>query len=111
MYLSPKNHFIKNNKKKEEEINMERISKELIDKGIDKNVITFGMEDDTLTAYIGDYWFFISQEHNKTENDYTKEELINLIYEAINGKPINNDEEDEATECLYYKAILEEDLM
>lgn len=90
---------------------MERISKTLIIKGIENGIITFDMKDGCLTACIGDYWFFISSENDKTEEDYTKEHLAGLIYDTINSEPINDEEEDNATECLYYKAVLEESII
>lgn len=85
---------------------MERISKELIRKGIEQEIITFDMEDDMLIAHIGDNWFFISDELDKTENDFSKEELINMVHAAINDEPINDEDDEQATECLYYKAVL-----
>lgn len=85
---------------------MERINKDLIQKGIEQNVITFGMEDDMLIAYIGDYWFFISNELDKNEKSFTKDELVNMVYVSINDEPINDKDEDQAGECMYYKAVL-----
>lgn len=89
---------------------MERISRELVEEGIDNELILFGVEDDQLAAYIGDYWFFVTDELGTTEDDYSPEELTDLVYEAINDEPINSDDEDEATESLYYKYFLEERL-
>ena len=85
---------------------MERISKELIRKGIEQEIITFDTEDDMLIAHIGDYWFFISDELDKTEKDFSKEKLINMVHAAINDEPINDEDDEQATECLYYKAVL-----
>lgn len=85
---------------------MERISKSLIAKGLENGTITFGMEDDNLVAKIGDYWFYISSEYDKTEDDYTTEQLIDMIHTVINDEPINDEDEEYATECLYYKAVL-----
>lgn len=85
---------------------MERISKNLIEEGLNANIISFAIEDDLLTAHIGDYWFFISSEPNKNENDFSKEQLVDMIYEVINDEPINDDNEELATECLYYKSVL-----
>lgn len=87
---------------------MERISKELIQKGIANGTISFSMEYDTLTVHIGDYWFYISSEIGRTQDDFSNEQLVDRIYETINDEPINDDDEEKATECLYYKAVLEE---
>lgn len=92
---------------------MERISKELIRKGIENKTITFDMDadqSDQCIAYIGDYWFYISSPQSKKAEDCTTEELVGYVYEAINDEPINDDNDDDATECLYYKAVLEERL-
>lgn len=88
------------------EVIMERISKELIRKGIEQGIITFDTEDDMLIAHIGDNWFFISDELDKTENDFSKEEIINMVHATINDEPINDENDEQATECLYYKAVL-----
>lgn len=85
---------------------MERINKELVRKGIEQNVISFDIEDDMLIACIGDYWFFISDELGKGIESFSKEELVNMVYESINDEPINDEDEDQAGECLYYKAVL-----
>lgn len=89
---------------------MERISRELVGEGIDNELILFGVEDNQLVAHIGGYWFFITNELGTTEDDYSPEELTDLVYEAINDEPINSDDEAEATESLYYKYFLEERL-
>lgn len=88
----------------------ERIEKELIKKGLEKGIITFDMEDDLLIARIGDNWFFISSDYDKTEKDYSTQKLIDMIYKTVNDEPINSDDEDDAAECLYYKYYLEEQL-
>lgn len=85
---------------------MERIDKELIRKGIEQNIITFDMEDNMLIACIGDYWFFISDELEKREKSFSKEELVDMVYSSINDEPINDKDEEQATECLYYRAVL-----
>jgi hypothetical protein len=85
---------------------MERINRELVQKGIEQNIISFDMEDDMLIACIGDYWFFISDELDKGKESFSKEELVNMVYESINDEPINDEDEEQATECLYYKAVL-----
>lgn len=89
---------------------MERISKELVKKCLEEGLIRFKMEDGMLAACIGDYFFYICDEDYKDQNAFSKEELINMIYETINDEPINDENEDDATECLYYKAFLEERL-
>lgn len=85
---------------------MERINKDLIQKGIEQNIITFNMKDDMLVACIGEYWFFISDEIDKDENSFSKDELVNMVHVNINDEPINDEDEEQAAECLYYKAIL-----
>jgi len=85
---------------------MERINRELVQKGIEQNIISFDMEDDMLIACIGDYWFFVSDELDKGKESFSKEELVNMVYESINDEPINDEDEEQATECLYYKAVL-----
>lgn len=88
---------------------MERISRELVESGIDEGIIRFGIQDGTLAAYIGDYWFYIAEEGNR-EEDIAHDELAFLVYETVNDEPINADDEEDATECLYYKYFLEEQL-
>lgn len=88
----------------------ERISKELITDGLAHGLITFRMEYNQLAAQIGEYWFYISSEYGKRNTDYTDGQLVDLIYGSINDYPINDDDDDLATECLYYKAVLEEQL-
>lgn len=88
---------------------MERISRELVESGIDEDIIRFGMQDGALAAHIGDYWFYIAEE-GRTEDDFTRDELVSLVHEAVNDEPINADDEEAATECLYYKYFLEEQL-
>lgn len=89
---------------------MVRISRNLICAGIENGTISFGMEDNLLVAKIGDNWFFISSDFDKTEEDYLFEQLVNMIYESVNAEPINDDEEESAGECLYYKTILIESI-
>lgn len=88
----------------------ERISKDLIEQGLNKGLITFQMESNNLTAKIGDYWFYICSEYDKTEKDFSQNELINMIHESVNSEPINDENDTDADECLYYKYFLEEHL-
>ncbi len=88
----------------------ERISKQLINQGLDTGLITFRMEEDNLVVQIGEGWFYINSEHGKTEKDYTEKQLIDMIHEAVNDEPINDENEDDASECLYYRYYLEERL-
>lgn len=87
-----------------------RISKRLIEKGLEEHEIVLGMQDDLLAAHIGNFWFYISSEPDKTEQDFTKNELVEMIWTTINDEPINDNADIYATECLYYKALLEERL-
>lgn len=86
---------------------MKKISKNLIKKGIENGIISFDMEDDLLTAHIGGNYFFISDKDGKTERDFTQNQLVNMVYSSINDEPINDEDEEQAGEFLYYKAILE----
>lgn len=86
---------------------MERVSKSLIENALRHGLITFQMEFNTLAAKIGEYWFYISPDYEKTEKDYSTAELIDMIYESINDEPINNIDDEEVSECLYYKHFLE----
>ena len=85
---------------------MKKIKKELIKKGIEQDIIWFGMEDDLLVAHIGDYWFFICEELNRTAESFSKKELIDMVYSTINDEPINDEDEEQAGEFLYYRAVL-----
>lgn len=89
---------------------MERISKNLIETALHHELITFQIEFNNLAAKIGEYWFYISSDDGKTEHDFSTTELIDMIYKSINDEPINNTEDDAASECLYYKQFLEENL-
>lgn len=80
----------------------ERISKEQIKAGLTNRTIRIQIRDDMLAAKIGQYWFYIGKaKHCKRKH------FADLIYEAINSEPINHTDKDQASECLYYKAILE----
>ena len=82
----------------------------MIQKGVRDNKITFTTRYDTLAAAIGEYWFYICKDTGKTEKDFTQDELADMVYEAVNSEPINNKDEEQAAECLYYKAVLEENM-
>ena len=90
----------------------ERISKELIKNGIENGTIILDKptDDDQLVAWIGDYWFYcLDEEYDSIEDlrkNKTQDEIVNLIWEAINDEPINDENEDSACECLYYRAVL-----
>lgn len=86
----------------------ERISKDLIKRGLKQNVIRIDKEEDLLAAHIGDYWFYIGSNPFEEKSDYTEDELITMVWKTVNDTPINDENEDNATECLYYKALLEE---
>lgn len=88
---------------------IERVSRELVESGIDEGIIRFGMQDSTLAAHIGDYWFYIAEEGSAGE-DIAHDELASLVYETVNDEPISADDEEDATERLYYKCFLEEQL-
>ncbi len=85
-----------------------RIPKRLIQRALLQGLITFHMEYDNLAAQIGDNWFYICSEYHKTEKDFTRKQLAEMIYESVNDEPINDPDEDQAVECLYYKYWLEE---
>lgn len=88
----------------------ERITKNLIQKALEQHLITVGNTDDLLTAHIGKYWFHIHDEIGKKPTDFSQDQLIHMIWCAINDEPINHDDDECATECLYYKCILKEHL-
>lgn len=85
----------------------EEISKKAIRKGIMNEVISFGMELGNLVAIIGEYWFYICSEPDKTSSDFDLEELVEMVFETINSEPIKNNSEEESPEWLYYQSILE----
>lgn len=88
---------------------IERITKDQIRKGLDHQVITTEYNNNgELIAHIGDYWFYACTEEDKKGKELSQDEVIDYIHDAINGYPINDDDENHATECLYYKAILKE---
>lgn len=84
----------------------ERIPKEWIKEALDKGFITFGMECDNLVACIAESWFYICSDYGKTENDFTNEQLVDMIYKTVNDEPINDDDDDVAYECNYYRGWL-----
>lgn len=90
----------------------ERISKELIKNGIANGTIILDKpaDDDQLVAWIGDYWFYyLDEEYDSIEDlrkNKTQDEIVTLIWEAINDEPINDEDEEHASECLYYRAVL-----
>lgn len=86
----------------------ERITKDLIEKGLQQNIITIDKSDDLLAAYIGEYWFYICSDPDRNQEDFSQAQIIDMIWLAVNDEPINDDNEDYATECLYYKYFLEE---
>lgn len=90
---------------------LERISKELIKTGIENGTIILDRRmDGQLIACIGDYWFYYENGRyssvEELRKNKTPDEIVNLIWEAINDEPINDEDEEQATECLYYRAIL-----
>lgn len=89
---------------------MERIDKEIIRKGVQQKIIafSFGTEGGLPTAHIGDNSFFISDECGRTIESFSESELIDMVYETINDEPINDENEEQAGEFLYYKAFLME---
>ena len=88
---------------------VERISKSLVRNGLKNGTIRTEINGDgELLAYIGDYWFYAGTGPDTEYKNLPEEAIINLIHGAINGEPINSNNKGQATECLYYKAILEE---
>lgn len=94
----------------------DKISKEIIYKGLCNGTIQIinNPNDYCIAAQIGDSWFyFTGNENDDMEVDdylkiYTKEEITDMIYNAINDEPINGETEDDATEWLYYRSFLTE---
>lgn len=85
---------------------MERISIDLIRRGIREGIIRFGTEDDELTAMIGDYWFYIAFGAEKDKDEYTEDELVAMVHGSINSEPINAEDDEDAMECLYYRYFI-----
>lgn len=90
---------------------IERIGRELIEEGIKSEIITSSIEDDTPVIRIGDGWFYLSVSFSELQSrGYTRSDLVDMIYDAVNSEPINGETDDEASGCLYYKFYLEEQL-
>ena len=93
-------------------IGEKEISKELIAKGLQQGIINIikNPNDGCISAMIGDFWFYFANDDYETIEDYklrnSHEDMINDIYNAINDEPINGETEDEASEWLYYRAVL-----
>lgn len=89
-----------------EKLKTPKIDRELIEKGIERKIIRIDLEDDLLAAYIGGYWFYISSEYGLKPEQFSIKELSKMVDEAINSEPIYDEDEDQAAEFLYYRAIL-----
>lgn len=99
----------------------ERISKDIIRRGLTDGDIEITKDPDGsgLAAMIGEHWFVFDEDAAddgpdgaitaSAHIDTTPfEEDVEAIWEAINAEPINGPTEDTATECLYYKALLQD---
>ncbi|MBQ6403321.1 MAG: hypothetical protein IJI27_05395 [Oscillospiraceae bacterium] len=92
----------------------ERISIFDVRRGLTDGVIKIDdCEDGGYAAFIGEHWFWFTEDDSNfcaeahiQETDF--EDDVQTIYEVINAEPINGMTEEESTECLYYKAVLEE---
>lgn len=91
----------------------ERISKDMVRRGLADGDIEITMVENEIVAKIGPNWFYFgAQDEDITAGvhiDTTPfEDDVEAIWEAINDEPINGTTEDEAAECLFYKAFLAE---
>ena len=95
----------------------ERISIYAVRRGLTDGVIKLGIVDDevpTVVAEIGEHWFYFGGHEcegvtTSIHIDTTPfEDDVQAIHEALNAEPINGMTEDESTECLYYRAVLNE---
>lgn len=92
----------------------EIISKEMILKGLENGVVKIinNPNDREIAAQIGEKWFyFAGQENNDLPAKeylelYTNEEIAEYIEAVINEEPIKGYSEEDASEWLYYRAIL-----
>lgn len=90
----------------------EPISEQEIRDGLQNNIIRLipcpDDADDTVVK-IGDYWFYAFPEMPPEElNTHSTDWIAHQIAEAINDEPIRNENADNSTEFMYYKAILQE---
>lgn len=90
----------------------ERISIDMIRRGLTDGDIILCEEEGCVVAKIGAHWFYFGEEDGITASAHIDttpfEEDVEMIHAAINAEPINGPTEDESPECLYYKAVLEE---
>ena len=91
----------------------ERISKEMIRRGLTDEDIKLVEYDGEVVAEIGEHWFHFGAVNGDlgidVHSDTTPfDDDVEAIWEAINADPINGPTEEESTECLYYKAYLQE---
>jgi hypothetical protein len=94
----------------------EKITKNMILHGLKIGVIQIisNTNDGCISAQIGDFWFnfILNEESELSVKDFLESHdqntITNMIYEAINDEPINGETVDEATEWLYYRAVLKE---
>lgn len=91
----------------------ERISIDEVRRGLTDGDIIIGAVDGEVVAEIGEYWFYFCEEDAgvtpSAHIDTTPfEEDVRMIHAAINAEPVNGMTEEEASECLYYKAVLRE---
>lgn len=92
----------------------ERISIDDVRRGLTDGDIVLVEREGCVVAQIGEHWFYFGG--NECEGvtasmhiDTTYfEDDVQDIYEALNAYPINGLTDDQSTECLYYKAFLEE---
>lgn len=87
-----------------------RVSRYLLDKAYENDLITFEGVRDGIKAHIGEHWFYCISEPFTKIKDFTAEKFLREAYVAINNEPINAKSYDEATECLYYMHYLQEQL-
>lgn len=91
------------------------ITKDLVMKGLEQDIIHIiqNENDGEIAAQIGDYWFYFTNEDNDLSvEEYLKNhhtnEISDLLCDAMNS--LGAGPYSEATELLYYKTYLEENI-
>ena len=94
--------------------NQQKISIEQIRKGLKYGIVWLAIEDGSIAAHIGDGWFWFSDKGEDISVsefvDKYHDDIPEWIYQVINSEPIKEDKEEDSTEWLYYKAVLDEEL-
>ena len=97
-----------------ENFDQQEISIEQIRKGLKSGIVWLAIKEGSIAAHIGDGWFWFSDKGEDISvfefvSKY-HDDIPEWIYQAINSEPIKEEKEDDSTEWLYYKAVLDEEL-